>query len=192
MEKKFRKFYRKIKSIIRLKASPYAIAMGAALGLFLNFIPSFGIGFLIAAALARFVKASAIAALIMNLGTGIFIPMLYSLNFLTGRFLLRSEINPEEAPGTIGQPLPVSPETVGETAGEPIIYFFLEKLQLFTVDFFLGSMVNAFAASGLIYLIFWSLLTYRQRRKESLKKSNNSKNNETAIKTAAADDSQIL
>jgi uncharacterized protein (DUF2062 family) len=171
MKKKLRKFWRKIKSIIRMKGSPYAIAMGTAIGLFLNFIPSFGIGFLISAAIARLFKASAIAALTMNLGTGFFIPLFYSLNILTGRFLLHREITPEKVGDTVQQSLQESLEVVEEIAVEPVKYFYLDKLQSFSADFFLGGVVNAFLASGLIYLIFWSLLTYRRHRREAHKKT---------------------
>jgi len=150
-----------------MKGSPYAIAMGAALGLFLNFIPSFGIGFLIAAAIAKLFKASALAALTMNLGTGFFIPLFYSLNFLTGRFLMGSETASEEMGGTIQQPLHESLELVEGVAGKSVIDSYLDSLQSFSVDFFLGGVVNAFLASGLIYFIFWGLLTYRRHRREN-------------------------
>lgn len=179
MNKKFKKMWRKIKSIARLADSPHSVALGAAIGIFLNFIPSFGIGFFIAAGTARLFKASAIAALTMNLATGFFIPLFYSLNFLTGRFLMNRDVSKEELEGTLQQSLQESLDVVEEIAVEPVRYFYLDKLQAFSSDFFLGGLVNALLAAGIVYLIFWGLLRYRKYWHETHPKKTTKKENST-------------
>ncbi|MDW7672960.1 MAG: DUF2062 domain-containing protein [Bacillota bacterium] len=162
MKRRLRIIYKKLKKVMKLKGSPYFIAMGAAIGIFLNFIPSLGLGAFIAVGIAKIFKASGIAALTVNLATGFFIPLFYSLNFLMGKFLLRHGVSKEEVSDTLQQSIAQSLDVVEEVTIEPARYFYLDKLQSFSGDFFLGSIVNALLASGFIFLIIWILLKYRQ------------------------------
>ncbi len=162
MKQKITGLYNKIKELAQLKGKPYTIAMGAAVGIFWNFIPSLGVGPFLSLGLARILKSSGIAAVTFNLATGFFIPFFYSLNLIMGRFVMRKGVTTEELTDTLQKSFQESIDAVEGVDSEPVSYFSLSKLQSFSTEFFVGGVINAILAATLVYFAFWSLLSYRR------------------------------
>lgn len=178
MKAQLEKIWKKLKSLATLSGSPYSIAMGAAVGIFWNFIPSLGVGPFLSVGLAKILKASGIAALTVNISTGFFIPLFYSLNLLVGRTIVnRNYVSTEEVSDTIQKSFQESLDVVETVAYEPTSFFSLDKLQDFSVEFFLGGFINACITAGLVYLILLSVLNY----KNCLKKFKNKKEKKRAL-----------
>jgi len=91
-----------VKRILRLTASPHAIAAGVAAGVFASFTPFLGFHFMIA-----FFVAYAIAGNLLAAGLGTFVgnpftfPFIWASTYATGRFILSGASTPlvaEDAP----------------------------------------------------------------------------------------------
>lgn len=90
------------KRILRITATPHAIAAGVAAGVFTSFTPFMGLHFLVAFALAWAVRGNLIAsALGTFFGNPLTFPFIWAATFKTGNFLLGNERN-SEAAFTIG------------------------------------------------------------------------------------------
>lgn len=125
---------KKIASLIRVKGPPYFVALGAAIGLFWNFIPSLGIGPILSLLAARLFKASGVAAVTVNLATGFFIPLFYTLNVLTGRLITGLGISLLELKG-IETSLEKSVGNIARVADEPRAFFSWTGCSLFQKSF---------------------------------------------------------
>ena len=88
------------------------------MGLFVNFIPTLGVGPFVSYFLAKFFRASG-WLLFLHLATGIFIPLYYSLNLITGRFLIGSNITTDEIGSQIGQSIDSSVSNIDSIVEEP-------------------------------------------------------------------------
>lgn len=87
------------KRIVRITASPHAVAAGLAIGVFSAFTPFFGFHLIIAIVLAYFFSANiAAAALGTTIANPLTIPFIWGSTFELGRFLTRGSI--EAAPPT--------------------------------------------------------------------------------------------
>ncbi len=117
--------------------------------------------------LARMIRGSAVAALTANLATGFFIPVFYSMNMITGRFLKGDKVQSVEIEESLQGSIQESIIKMEEIAEQPSNYFLLDKLQDFTADFLIGAVVNALIGATIIYFVFWFMLTYRYKRKKS-------------------------
>ena len=137
----------------------------------MNFIPTLGVGPFVSYFLAKFFRASGVASVTFNLATGIFIPLYYSLNLITGRFLIGSNITTDEIGSQIGQSFDSSVSNIDSIVEEPLNLLLLDKLQSFTLDFALGAIVNAFVFAVLVYFIFVFLIK-SQRKLKAKKKGN--------------------
>ena len=153
---------KKLASLFRVKGSPYFVAFGAAVGLFWNFIPSLGIGPILSLLAARFFKARSVAAVTVNLATGFFIPLFYTLNVVTGKLVTGLGISLLELKG-IESSLEKSVGNIAKVADEPQTYFFLDRLQSFSKEFLIGSAVNAFLAAIAAYLVVYLVLSRRKK-----------------------------
>lgn len=140
-------------SLIQLEDTPHAIALGAALGVGWNFIPSLGVGPVLSIISAKMFGASGIAAVTANLGTGFFIPLLYSLNLATGRGLTGNwpggTAVEEELSGSLVETIE-GIELVLET---PSRFFGLSRIAGAGLDFVLGSLVNAIVFGFILYML---------------------------------------
>ena len=78
--------------IFHLNDTPHGIALGVSLGMFLSILPTFGIGMIVALALAPFLRANPVST---YLGTLVVNPLngtlVYSFNYWIGSLLLGSE-----------------------------------------------------------------------------------------------------
>ncbi len=80
------------KRILRLTASPHAVAAGVAAGAFTSFTPFMGLHFLLAAILAWLVRGNFIAsALGTFVGNPITFPFIWAATYKTGQFILQAD-----------------------------------------------------------------------------------------------------
>lgn len=94
------------KRVLRLNATPHAIAAGFAAGVFASFTPFIGFHFLLAFALAYLVAGNmAAAALGTVVGNPVTFPFIWGLTYEVGQFILRAEPITGEAPRGIGSAL---------------------------------------------------------------------------------------
>ena len=170
MPKKYLETIRtKLKEILKLTGSPHSVALGAAVGVFWNFIPSLGVGPFLSMGLARMIRGSAVAALTANLATGFFIPIFYSMNMITGRFLKGDKVQPIEIEETLQGSIQESMIKMEEIVEKPVNYFSLDKMQDFTADFLIGAVVNALIGATIIYFVFLFILTRKYRTNKNNK-----------------------
>lgn len=74
-----------VRRLARLRATPHAIALGAAIGVFVSFTPIIGFRFLISAGIAALARASIVGALAgANFGNPFVYPALASLCYWVG------------------------------------------------------------------------------------------------------------
>ncbi|MEW5921398.1 MAG: DUF2062 domain-containing protein [Bacillota bacterium] len=84
-----KRFYSTIeKQIVEIKEKPYKVALGCALGIGINFIPTLGIGFIFAFVLAVLFRVNQASAAVTSLLTGPLVPLMYALNFVIGGLIL--------------------------------------------------------------------------------------------------------
>ena len=84
-----KQFYDTIeKQIIEINEKPYKVALGCALGIGINFIPTFGIGFIFAFLLAILFRVNRASAAVTSLVTGPLVPLMYALNLVIGGLIL--------------------------------------------------------------------------------------------------------
>jgi uncharacterized protein (DUF2062 family) len=80
------------KRILRLSATPYAIAVGCAIGAFASFTPFVGLHFAISIALAWLVRGNIIAAAIGTaVGNPLTFPLIWTSTYQLGHAILRGE-----------------------------------------------------------------------------------------------------
>ncbi len=155
----------KIISIMSMNATPKKIAIGVAVAMFWNFIPSLGIGPVLTFLATKILRGHIVAGLTLNLGTSIFIPLFYTLNFITGRAVTGASINSEAknpAKSDYLQFDTLSFDRVKNFFESPETIF--EALQGFSQDFLIGSVINAFVVGIFLYVVFYLLLKRREAR----------------------------
>ncbi|MEM8749512.1 MAG: DUF2062 domain-containing protein [Pseudomonadota bacterium] len=87
------------KRVLRLTASPHAVAAGVAVGAFTSFMPYMGFHFLIAAVIAWVFRGNLIAsALGTFFGNPISFPFIWAATYQTGHFVLGSTSMADGAP----------------------------------------------------------------------------------------------
>jgi len=133
---------------MRLKGNSIQIARGIAVGASINFIPSMGLGLLLAYFIAGLFKTNRTATLLSNMASKVGVPFFYAANIVLGDFLLGYE--DEGLRALIGQPFRW--QSVAQT-GE---------------SFLLGAVVNTVVVGVLLYFVV--LAGIRQYRQAHLKK----------------------
>ncbi|QNO13843.1 DUF2062 domain-containing protein [Alkalicella caledoniensis] len=143
------------KKVTTIKDTPHAIGLGAAIGLGWNFIPSLGIGPFVSVFNAKLFRGSGIAAVTVNLGTGFFIPLMYSLNMMTGRFIIGQWFARPEIEKQIQDSIQESIGNIEVVIKEPTRFFSLSNVTEFGFEFFLGGVINAIFFGAILYTIIW-------------------------------------
>lgn len=128
-----------------MKDNPKKLARGLALGVFLNFLPTFGTGFFIALVAARFLRANVFLACSASLATKWSIPVLYAFNLKVGQMVLGM---PSETLITIWTKIADLDFSGILALGKP---------------FLLGSILNSFVVSSVMYFVFVSILPILKR-----------------------------
>lgn len=132
--------------VVVLKTSPNKVALGCALGLGVNFIPTFGFGFLFASGLATLFKGNPVSAAAMSLLTGPLVPLKYAFNLFIG--------------GTI-QAQSTGYDNLWEFIAKQYRLIFqigafrdqlLNFLDFFSTTFMFGAVINAVVFGAALYL----------------------------------------
>ena len=122
-----------LKRIVLLNDTPHGIALGFAVGLFLSVIPTFGVGMVVALALAPLIRGNLVSTylgtLVVNPVTGAFF---YGLNYLIGCKLL------------------------GMTVGEGVVF----PKHLFQLPHLVESVARPLYLGGFLLATVLSLLAY--------------------------------
>ena len=158
-----KRLYKLWQDITSIHDTPHSIALGAAVGLGWNFIPSLGVGPVLSVLSAKSLRASGIAAVTVNLGTGFFIPLLYSLNLIVGRTLTGQWLSRPEVGKQIQDSLQESIGGIELIAEQPSRFFGLSRITEAGLDFFLGGFVNAIIAGVIVYGLIRLPIYIRQR-----------------------------
>jgi len=159
-------FKNKLKEIFLSKATPSVVAFSAAIGLFWNFIPSLGVGPLATYFTAKILRGKAAIAVSTNLATGFFIPILYTLNIITGNLVTGGNISIVEIEKKMDKTLEMTADHLDKVVQEPSQYFLIDMLQDFTVDFFIGALINGLFFSFIFYLLVFLFLKFGNIRKQ--------------------------
>lgn len=86
------------KRVLRLTATPHAIAIGFAAGAFASFTPMIGFHFIISFALAYVLRGNLIAAALgTSVGNPLTFPFIWASTYKLGQFILRGKAPPAEA-----------------------------------------------------------------------------------------------
>ncbi len=154
--------YKEIVNILKLKTAPRKIALGAAIAIFWNFLPSLGIGALLSYIAARILQASAVAAVTISLATGFLIPFFYTLNVITGRFIIIN-LGIESLFGNFDFTLQNLLNYLTLPLYESEFFLpLIPGIKSLSTDFLIGSVINASIAGTLIYIIIWVILKKRK------------------------------
>lgn len=131
--------------LFRIREDSERVARGFALGVMVNFFPTFGFGVVISAAFARLLGGNIIAGLAGGALLGFFWPVLFYLNMRTGSLIVRPPVVIDEF------------EDVTEGTMSALVWG-----QTFTV----GSVLNSLLTGLTVYLVL--RLVYHQIRPSAL------------------------
>lgn len=147
------RFYSTIENqVVEMKEEPYKVALGCALGIGINFVPTLGIGFIFAFLLAVIFRVNRAGAAVTSLLTGPLVPLMYALNIVVGGTILTPALGEDSLADFI----------IGQYAIILKLGNFQEKvlsfLELFGLTFLLGAVVNAVLFGiGLYFLVIFLL-----------------------------------
>jgi uncharacterized protein (DUF2062 family) len=142
-----------VKRILRLSATPYAIAAGCAVGTFVSFTPFIGFHIAISIALAWLFRCNVIAAAIgTSVGNPLTFPLIWASTYNLGYAILSGE--PAEAPPPIGH---------------HFLERSIENLSPLVKTMSVGSLPLGFLASLVIYaIVYKSVAAYQATRRKRL------------------------
>ncbi len=141
------------KRILRLSATPYAIASGCAIGAFASFTPLIGFHIVIAVALAWIIRGNLIAAIFGTaVGNPLTFPLIWASTYELGYVILRGE-------------QAVAPPPLGRHFLEGSI----ENLSPIIKTMSIGSLPLGFLASLIVYaVVYKSVTAYQANRRHRL------------------------
>ncbi|WP_158212300.1 DUF2062 domain-containing protein [Natranaerobius trueperi] len=159
---------KKIEEVLKLESTPKKIALGAAIAVFWNFLPSLGVGPFLSAFAARVLGGSIVAAVTINLGTGVLIPIFYTLNIMMGRLIIGENGTNIEVSELFNRMFGNIITYFENSIGESEVQFLLAQLETFSVGFFVGAMVNSLIAAVFLYILCYHILIKRKTKKLKL------------------------
>ncbi len=128
---------------LRLRGTPWKVALGFALGACINFYPTFGIGVVVAGLLASAFRVSIAGALLGDLMFKSFFPIFFYFNLITGYYMT-------------GQPHRYLLATLRKLL--ILSHLRIVELERFGRVFFLGALVNTLILgsilTALVYVVF--------------------------------------
>jgi uncharacterized protein (DUF2062 family) len=136
--------------VLDLPDSPRKIALGAALGTALDFLPVPFISIPISFVLAKLARVNAAAAVLTVIFFKWAVPFFFTFNYFVGKTLL----NITDPPALT---LDFSPAGPG---------MWIQWLKLLGYPFILGASLNSVAAGMIAYFSVKALLDYRQRKRK--------------------------
>lgn len=131
--------------LFRIRGQSERVARGFALGLIINFFPTFGAGVLISGFVARFFKGNAVAGLVGGATLTFFWPVLFYFNFWTGGLFVADAI-------PIARPEDLNEKTIGSV--------------VWGLNFAIGAVVNSLLVGSTVYLVL--RLIHRQIQPSAL------------------------
>ncbi len=158
----------KLIQVLKLESTPRKIAIGIAIAVFWNFLPSLGVGPFLSAFAARVLRGSIVAAVTVNLGTGALIPLFYTLNVMMGQFIIGGESTRLQLANMLTDLFEDTFTYLEGALGETTVESLLAGIETFSVGFFIGAAINSLLAGSLLYIIFYYLLLKRQKMKQKL------------------------
>lgn len=139
----------KVLKIMRLRGEPDLIAKGIALGVSVDFLPTFGLGALFAYLFATIGKVNRVAAVLTSLVFKFLIIPFYAANILTGRFIM----------GRPTDNIDVSVKFAWN----------LDSFKSLSDAFFIGSAINALISGIVVYLVSRVLIIgFRERKQKKI------------------------
>jgi uncharacterized protein (DUF2062 family) len=150
--------------LMRLSASPYAVAAGAAAGVFVSFSPLLGLHVLIAMAIAVVLRASVLAA---ALGTAVAnpltIPFMWGASYEVGTFVLSG----------FGDPISrADAAPVRDMAGRSLLSDGVEAVWPILEPMLVGSVPLGLVAAGAVYVLLYGAagrIEARRRARRALR-----------------------
>ena len=139
------------KRVLRLSGTPYAIAMGCAVGAFASFMPLVGVHCLLTFAIAWILRANLLAGAIGTLiGNPLTFPFIWAGNYELGQMLL-------------GRSNPVAPHQLGQQFASRS----LEQIWPLVKPMTLGAIPLGLATGCMIYfLVYNAVAAYQDARRE--------------------------
>jgi len=158
------------KRILRITASPHAVAAGLAIGVFAAFTPFFGFHLIIAMVLAYFLAGNvAAAALGTALANPLTLPFIWGSTYELGRFLISGQLANSE---------PIHISRALESMNFKEIWVPVLKPML------LGSTILGAIFAVLTYCVTrFAVTTFRRRRLEALSQKLDQRRNQELTKT---------
>jgi uncharacterized protein (DUF2062 family) len=136
---------------IRIKDYPGSIAIGTALGISFDVLPTFGLGVIFAYLLATLLRVNRLAALLSAVVFKLAIPVFIYINVQTGQLFIKDN------------------STVAvELVSNPWYFFNWSHLG---VSFLFGSIINAFLVFGFTFFATYRFVSWRRSRSKNTKKS---------------------
>ena len=156
------------KRILRLSATPYAIAAGCAIGTFASFTPFVGLHFAIAIALAWLVRGNFIAALIGTaVGNPLTFPLIWASTYQLGHAILRGEQAVQLPPFDRLFSLEFSIDALWRSI--QTLWRLIQTLWPMIKTMSVGSLPLGFLAGLVIYVIVYkSVAAYQTNRRKRL------------------------
>lgn len=135
--------------LMRLRGDPDLIAKGIAIGVSVDFLPTFGFGVFIAYLFATIGRVNQLAAVIASLALSWMILPFYGANLIIGRLFLGKPTEQIQMPEAS--------------------FFTLGTIKNLSDAFFLGSVVNALVGGLVTYFLARCLIEARRARREKRK-----------------------
>jgi len=132
--------------LMRLRDKPDIIAKGIAIGVSVDFLPTFGLGAIFAYLFATLARVNRAAAVITSLALKWLIVPFYGANILMGRLILGEPTDNIQMPEAS--------------------FFSIDTIKHLSDAFFLGSIINAAAAGVIVYFAARYLIVRRKKRKK--------------------------
>lgn len=145
-----------VKRVLRLTATPHAIAAGVAAGVFVSFTPFLGFHFLLAAVLAWLIGGNLVAAAIgTGIGNPLTFPFIWGTTLETGKFILYGRHSGEIVPQQLGQ-----------------VLWHMDFALLWTPlirPMFIGALPIGFIFAAVFYVVTrWATIAFREHRRTRL------------------------
>ena len=157
------------KRVLRITASPHAVAAGVAVGALTSFTPFLGLHFLIAALGAWLLRGNVIAsALGTFVGNPITFPLIWTTTYKTGHAVLGSAVSHGEAPpigSAMGDLLSAIFTADWTAAGEGLAAIWAPILWPMTVG---GLLLGPLVAVPLYFLTRRATILFRENRRNRL------------------------
>ena len=143
-----------VKRMLRLSATPYAIAAGCAIGAFVSFTPFIGFHIVISVALAWLIRGNFIAAAIgTSVGNPLTFPLIWTSTYRLGHMILSGE------QAVASPPL-----------GRHFLERSIENLSPILKTMSIGSLPLGFLTGMVIYaIVYKSVAAYQKNRRRRLK-----------------------